>query len=250
MSDNSKMLLIKVCEVLFVVNVIFYYFQECKNSFKSRETLEHHVVITHDTGTDVGIAQQPCFNRKRPLDESHIPSEDNASINSSSPAHLDMNSTHLDTNPTHHETEAVSKLRRLDTHSPLLHYRSAIPPHLAVLAESSYDIQMKAYEASLKSTSMSEMSDLHVCQVCSKMFPKPSDLKRHMMCHTGEKPFRCEVSLQHVDIFSESIKFLKISINIYGCVSCSDLIYESSFQVCQVLKHQILFYQHFIKHCN
>ena len=30
------------------------------------------------------------------------------------------------------------------------------------------------------------------CQVCAKIFPKPSDLKRHMMCHTGEKPFKCE----------------------------------------------------------
>lgn len=31
------------------------------------------------------------------------------------------------------------------------------------------------------------------CRQCGKVFPKPSDLKRHMMVHSGEKPFKCEV---------------------------------------------------------
>ena len=35
------------------------------------------------------------------------------------------------------------------------------------------------------------------CRQCGKVFPKPSDLKRHMMVHSGEKPFKCEVSRMH-----------------------------------------------------
>ncbi|XP_069119960.1 zinc finger protein 236-like isoform X2 [Argopecten irradians] len=31
------------------------------------------------------------------------------------------------------------------------------------------------------------------CYVCGKLCLKPSDLKRHMMCHTGERPFKCDV---------------------------------------------------------
>ncbi|KAL4229304.1 hypothetical protein ACF0H5_012344 [Mactra antiquata] len=164
---------------------------ECKNFYRSKEVLKHHIEITHDTEVgDVSIAQHPSFSRKRPLNDSHVHTDESVITN---PAHRDVNSTHHETHPNHYEPDAASKHRKMDTHSPLAYYRSAIPPHLAMLAESSYDIQMKAYEATLKSSSFNEMSDFHVCQVCSKMFPKPSDLKRHMMCHTGEKPFRCEL---------------------------------------------------------
>ncbi|XP_021342010.1 zinc finger protein 236-like isoform X2 [Mizuhopecten yessoensis] len=31
------------------------------------------------------------------------------------------------------------------------------------------------------------------CYVCGKLCLKPSDLKRHMMCHTGERPFKCDI---------------------------------------------------------
>ena len=33
-----------------------------------------------------------------------------------------------------------------------------------------------------------------VCKHCGKECIKPSDLKRHLMVHTGYKPFKCEVS--------------------------------------------------------
>ncbi|XP_033733233.1 ras-responsive element-binding protein 1-like isoform X2 [Pecten maximus] len=31
------------------------------------------------------------------------------------------------------------------------------------------------------------------CYICGKLCLKPSDLKRHMMCHTGERPFKCDI---------------------------------------------------------
>merc|ERR1712029_1025099 len=31
-----------------------------------------------------------------------------------------------------------------------------------------------------------------VCDICEKVFDKPSRLKTHMFFHTGERPFRCD----------------------------------------------------------
>ena len=33
----------------------------------------------------------------------------------------------------------------------------------------------------------------HECDVCEKVFAKPSDLTRHMRTHTKEKPYECDV---------------------------------------------------------
>ena len=33
----------------------------------------------------------------------------------------------------------------------------------------------------------------HQCRSCSKCFPSPSKLKRHMMIHTGQRPFSCDL---------------------------------------------------------
>ncbi|XP_062588515.1 zinc finger protein 236-like [Saccostrea cucullata] len=38
-----------------------------------------------------------------------------------------------------------------------------------------------------------ENSKKRICEICKKVCMKPSDLKRHMMSHTGERPFKCEV---------------------------------------------------------
>ncbi|XP_053289974.1 zinc finger protein 770 [Pleuronectes platessa] len=42
-------------------------------------------------------------------------------------------------------------------------------------------------------TQQRRINPSHQCRSCSKGFPSPSKLRRHMMIHTGQRPFSCEL---------------------------------------------------------
>lgn len=50
-----------------------------------------------------------------------------------------------------------------------------------------------------------ETSKKRVCEICKKVCMKPSDLKRHMMSHTGERPFKCEVSKPALSLYKSTL---------------------------------------------
>ncbi|XP_045191372.2 zinc finger protein 236-like [Mercenaria mercenaria] len=157
----------------------------CHVTFKSKDVLQDHLFSTQDiVHMKVNVVQEDIINRKGHLNEGNRP------IDYKSPSSQDSSSEHLDLNIVK-DNELANK-RQQDKHLPLqIRSPSAIPAHLPLVKETSYESNTRVYEVWFRSSD-SEMVDPHVCLVCLKKFSRPSDLKLHTLLHTSQKPFRCE----------------------------------------------------------
>ena len=181
-----------------------FLFQACEKCFKSKRSLQYHQYMNHGI-EDVGsnIAQRYGILRKRRLEETQMKSEvgqfvpEPASFSGqkldANPLNYSMKPAYQSPNVVPHEM-ASKKIGLDDFPTSQSQYSSAINRSL----DTNYDLSIaRSADAGLQpggAETMDGSQDLAKgCPVCAKVFPKPSDLKRHMMCHTGEKPFKCEV---------------------------------------------------------
>ena len=51
---------------------------------------------------------------------------------------------------------------------------------------------MSISDEALWSTSLTHSGKLYSCNLCERSFDKISNMKQHVLLHTGEKPFSCE----------------------------------------------------------
>ncbi|XP_052804987.1 zinc finger protein 236-like isoform X2 [Mya arenaria] len=145
---------------------------DCQERFPSKLSLEQHQLTFH-SGQSLS---------------SNIAQPDSPGANLLTPAnHFSPRRHHAESSDS--EGPSSAKKSRLTSHAAQLHYgKSTIPPHLEAIYDAGKVLRLG--EERMEITEGRDIS--HPCQVCFKVFPKPSDLKRHMMCHTGEKPFRCQ----------------------------------------------------------
>ncbi|XP_043929810.1 zinc finger protein 770-like [Protopterus annectens] len=103
--------------------------------------------------------------------------------------------------------------------------------------ETDYSFSFSDQKSSvLKSSSESK---LHKCGFCVKHFPSPSKLRRHLLIHTGQRPFHCLVcgrtfrQLPHL----KSHQAVHSGASTYKCTVCSAIFEKTSLLLSHMQTH-------------
>ncbi|XP_070835498.1 zinc finger protein 770-like [Chaetodon trifascialis] len=96
---------------------------------------------------------------------------------------------HLPAEPIHADPIDLNIIVKADAWSEnCCNHNGSLPPESELIT--SAEQQREACHSTCK---QQRINALHRCQTCLKCFPSVSKLQRHMMTHTGQRPFRCEV---------------------------------------------------------